>query len=240
MGNPSPNRLLWKLIYTGTGGALDQEPQFWIVTQDEKWALSAFKAPSYATFATLIPFELELKRRNVTTPAQWVLRAVPEIGRVSEGQNFYADWKPATLPPAPQAYFRIFNPFHNLFLADEASMNSHRRFFRRPDADPHVYYAGVSKIENNSTFGEDRLEDRTLKKKVELIKMRRTILREGRAPDAAMAKAAGDAVERFESQCWLIRDWEPPRKRAFFKELADLDAWSAARRKQPSKKPPPS
>ena len=151
-------------------------------------------------------------------------------------------WSPGAPLPAARGYFRLYNPYYNGYLADEAVLNAHRRFARTEEVvvyTPGMGYGAVNpglrknvQVINGSLFGnsEAREEGGTWKKRADLVQMRRTMLRVDAAPKAATVPAADTDIVAYKNQCWFIRDWADPAPRVVFDELAQLDKWVADRR----------
>ena len=121
--NPHEAHLLWKLVYTGRAikeatSAVD-EPEFWIVSEDDQWVLSIFHVPGRQAFACLFPYAEEKKLRKGSTPGQWLLRPAAPPGRLQLPTGF----------TGPTGYFRLYNPYHPGYLADyDSTLPSRRKY----------------------------------------------------------------------------------------------------------------
>jgi hypothetical protein len=244
--SPEPHNLLWRLEYIGrcTGGSGHGEPIFWVVSRDQKWVLSAYYLKGYVAFASLYPYSDEVNRRNDSTPAQWLIRPALSIGKVTIPEPDPV-WKEDEPFPPSAGYFRIYNPYYNGYLADEATINVQRKykivvtgFFPAGGAYP---YHGTELVCYDSLDGSEQLHkvNGVWSQKTNLVQCRRTCLRSDAAPKAGKITRTDNAeivdepnlLKAYKHQCWYIED-RTGRERVKFDELAELDRWEEERLKK--------
>jgi hypothetical protein len=201
--SPAKSHIQWKLVFTGQTTA-NHEALLWIVTEDEKWALSVFHVPGEVAFACLMPYDYAKKLRTQNSPPRWVLLPVVPPGRL----------KLPKLPDKNSGYFRIFNPWVSGFLADEYSGAwGRRRYVETVGA----VVAGAGGAAGGGAFVPEHDEIREKDGPVFQRTLLRTEVTQTSVFDSAtgklkVAERQGDPSPEqmqqamYKCQCWLIQD----------------------------------
>ena len=214
--SPDPSGLLWRIVYTGQCTS-DHEPMFWIVTKDDKWALSAFRHPNYITVACLMPFDEAKRLRTKKSPPRWVLRTAIPPGRL-------------TLPPLPDnnsAYFRIYNPWSEAYLADLATASSYRKYIKRERRWVQVDLRGGYWKDVDIPMEGPGPDFQTTVVRTETESDLKVVTEFQSAGATYYIQREGPQQRTYQTRCWLIQDRTKQTEKGSFSQLENsyIDNW---------------
>lgn len=226
--NPQQANLLWTFVYTGQvirdGANTYDEPLFWIVTDDQKWALSAFYHLGYAAFTSLVPYDYEQKLRKQSTPARWLLRPAVPPGRMQ-------------LPPnddESSGYFRLYNPYYRGYLADYATLNSRRKYTEQIPSGMASDGMGGFRFVPGYTVDHDEAGPSYQRTMLRVPTGLGSVFGADGKPNAASEKTQQTS---YMQQCWYIQDRTEAPTRQKFSQLDHtyIQQWIKAREDAMSK-----